>query len=65
MYVEGEGAVSLFGLVFCLGGGDDVAISWRTALRKYLKQETGKFSKTMSVPLLPSGLSILASQVLD
>lgn len=46
--------------------GGSVAICWRrNALRKCLKQETGKFSKIMSVPFLPSGLSIQASQVLD
>lgn len=63
--VEGGGVVSLYDLVFCLLGRDGVAICWRRiALRKYLKQETGKFLKTMSIPFLPSGLSIQASQVL-
>lgn len=57
MCVEGEGVVSWFGLVF---------VCWRRiALRKYLKQETGKYLKKVSVPFLPSALNIQVSQVLD
>lgn len=59
------GFLVVWGQVF-FGGGDGVAICWRRiVLRKYIKQETSKFSKTISAPLLPSGLSIQASQVLD
>lgn len=70
MCVEGVGGCFFdwFGfLVFSgVGGGKVVSICWRRiALRKYLKHGTGKFSKTMSVPFLPPGLSIQASQALD
>lgn len=71
MCVEDWGVVvSLLGLVFWgfggLGGEGVMAICWRRiALRKYLKQETGKFSKSRSVAFLPPGLSIQDSQALD